>query len=460
MAPVRFPVHHVDRFFLLFEGRPPPVTCAWVFVVEGKEPEADRLRAAVGHALHAHPKASARLRKEGRWEWETIDEPARMAFVLEGPLEGRDEVRSEEDRVGLIMAAPLDPCEGPLLRVHWIPPGAHRGRLVFRFHHALTDGTGSLVLLRSLLEAYNGAADGPLAEAGAPPWPPAPLVVGGIGHKLRLLVRLVSLHTRHSARHRFALPETLFGPSARASGGVGSAYRRLGAERWQGLRASARPAGAGPSPLLLAAAAVAAERALAERGRSCGMLRVQVTRDLRRGRASPAALENRSSAFPVWIGAQDRARGPELVGLVRGQIRAALRSHAPEGTALFGATLRLPPPVARWLLLPAATRPRIADSLIFTWLGALPPSTPGSGWFHLGPARFVGVRVLVRPPEGVGSILTGVEMDGRLELTLSYLTGLFSPREAERYLELAEASLGEVASSPIGGASSASGRSS
>src|SRR5206468_1481973 len=85
-------------------------------------------------------------------------------------------------------------------------------------------------------------------------------------------------------------------------------------------------------------------------------------------------------------------------------------------------------------------RPGVADSLIFTWLGALPPSTPGSGWFHLGPARFVGVRVLVRPPEGVGSILTGVEMDGRLELTLSYLTGLFSPREAERYLELAEAS--------------------
>src|SRR6185295_17884425 len=91
MAPVRFPVHHVDRFFLLFEGRPPPVACAWSFAVEGEAPDAERLLAAVGHALRAHPKASSRLRKDGPWEWEVLDGAAARAFVLEPPLDGADE---------------------------------------------------------------------------------------------------------------------------------------------------------------------------------------------------------------------------------------------------------------------------------------------------------------------------------------------------------------------------------
>jgi hypothetical protein len=449
MAPVRFPVHHVDRFFLLFEGRPPPVTCAWVFAVEGAEPAAERLRAAAVQALRAHPKAAARLRTQGgRWEWEVLDDVPGRAFVVEGALAGSDEERAEAERLQLIMGAPLDAAEGPLARVHWIPPGAHAGRLVLRFHHALADATGSLMLLRSLLEAYDGDAAPAVASAGtapvAPP-PPPPLVSGGLGYKLGLLGRLIRLHIRHSVPQRMALPETLFGPDARPAGGLGSARRRVPAEGRQRLLTAVRAAGAGIPHLLIAASVLAAERALAEQGRRCGMLRVQVTRDLRRRGAEPAGLENHSSAFPVWIGAAERAHGPELVRLVRRQVREALRAHAAEGTALFAAALRLPMPLARALLLPAATRPRIADSLVFTWLGALPASAPAAGWFRLGRGRFVGARLLMRPPEGVGAILAGVEIDGHIDLTLNYLTGLFTPSEADRYLDLLAAALEELA---------------
>jgi hypothetical protein len=446
MAPVRFPVHHVDRFFLLFEGRPPPVTCAWVFAVEGEEPAPERLRAAVAQALRDHPKAAARLRKQPRhgWEWEVLDDASERAFVVERPLEGSDEERAEAERVQLIMDAPLDPHEGPLARVHWIPAGAHAGRLVLRFHHALADGTGSLTLLRSLLEAYEGGAAPARASSGDALAPPPPLLSGGLRYKLGLFGRLLRLHARHSLRHRMALPETLFDPAARPAGGLGSSRRRVPAAR---LHAS----GAGVPDLLIAASVLAAERALAERGRRCGMLRVQVTRDLRRRGAEPARLENRSSAFPVWIGAEDRAHAGELVRLVRRQVREALRARAAEGTALFAAALRLPTPLARALLLPAATQPRIADSLVFTWLGALPASLPGEGWFHLGRGRFVGARILVRPPEGVGAIVIGAELDGQIHLTLNYLTGLFAPGEADRYLDLLAAALDELARGPGAG---------
>jgi hypothetical protein len=145
------------------------------------------------------------------------------------------------------------------------------------------------------------------------------------------------------------------------------------------------------------------------------------------------------------VGAGDRGAGAELVRRVHRQMRAGLRARSAEGTALFAAALRLPEPLARRLLLPAALQPRIADSLIFSWLGALPASEPGAGWFHLGGGRFVGARAVVRPAEGVGALMCGVELDGRVDLTLSYLEGLFERAEAERYLALVDTSLDELA---------------
>jgi hypothetical protein len=446
MAPVRFPVHHVDRFFLMFES-PPPVACAWVFAVDGDAPDPERLRAAVARMLREHPRADVRWRRDrGRWEWETLDGDGGRACVFEPPLEGPDENAAEGERVGRLMAAPLDPAEGPLVRVHWIAPGAFPGRLVLRFHHALTDGAGSLALVRSLLEAYDGL---PPTAAPAAPFAgeplPAPLVAGGAGRKARLLSRLLWLHARRSGHHRFALPETLFRSGARPSGGLGVAGIRVAAERRRDLGAAVRGAGVGLPDLVLAAAALAAERALAAEGRTCGMLRIQVTQDLRRGRGAPA-LENRSSAFPIWIGPADRRAGAGLVRLVHRQMRECLRTRAAEGTALFAAALRLPPAIARRLLLPMAAQPRIADSLIVTWLGALPPSEPGAEWFRLGRSVFRGARAVVRPAEGVGALLTGVELNGHLALTLSTLDGLFSRAEAERYLALVDAALDELAS--------------
>jgi hypothetical protein len=275
--------------------------------------------------------------------------------------------------------------------------------------------------------------------------PPAPLVAGGVGRKARLLARLLWLHARRSGHHRLALPQTLFPSDARPTGGVATASRRVAAGRREALFTAARAAGGGVSALLISAAALAAERALAGRGEKCGMLRVQVTQDLRRDRAAPA-LENRSSGFPVWIGARDRADGARLVRLVHRQIRDSLRLRSAEAAALFAAALRLPAPLARRLLLPMATVPRIADSLIFTWLGTLPPSGPEAGWLRLGRSAFTGGYAVVRPAEGVGAALLGGELNGELTLTLTTLDGLIGAAEAERYLALVDAALDELGS--------------
>ena len=435
------PVHHVDRFFLLFED-PPPVTCCWSFTVDGGTVEPERLRRAVDEALARQPKAAVRLRREGgRLVWEALTAPGARACPLEAPLEGASEYIAESRRLSDIMSSPLDPEQGPLVRLHWIPAGAYRARLVFRFHHALTDGAGSLVFLREVLDAYNGTS-GPPAPSGDG----APLVVGSTRSKAGLLARLVWLHARRSAAHRFALPARLYDRARRPDGRIAYAWRGVSPARLERLQAAARARGAGLTEMLLAAHALAAERSAGERGRRCGVLRIAVTQDLRRRRADAPRLENRSSAFPVWIGPRDRRSPDRLVRVLRRQVRECLRSRAAAANALLAGLLRLPVPVARRLVLPAATSSRVADSCAFANMGTLPASAAGgAGWFHLGAGRFVGVRAVIRPAEGLGAIASAVLLDGTLELGFSYLTGLFETAEAERYVALVDAALDELA---------------
>jgi condensation domain-containing protein len=435
------PVHHVDRFFLFFED-PPPVTCGWAFALEGGSVEPKRLRRAVDEALARQPKAAARLRRDGgRLTWEASPTPGERAWQPEAPLDGASEYAAESLRVTAIMSSPLDPEQGPLVRVHWIPAGAFRARLVFRFHHALSDGAGSLVFLREMLDAYNGRS--------APPVPPGeatPLVTGNAPSKAGLLARLVSLHARRSGAHWFAWPARLYDRKRRPNGQLAHAGRSIPPDRLARLRAAARARGAGLTEMLLAAVALAADRLAAEGGRRCGVLRIAVTQDLRSRRGEVSRLENRSSAFPVWIGPADRRRPDRLVRELHRQVHECLRSRIAAANAVVAEALRLPAPVARRLLLPAGTSARVADSCAFANLGALPAWTAdGSGWFHLGGGRVVGARAVVRPGEGLGAIATAVLLDGTLELGLSYLGGLFETAEAERYVALADAALDELA---------------
>ena len=444
-APARWPAGPLDPFFCLFES-PPPMACAWVLAVDGEEPDPARLRAAVERMRREHRRAAARLRRDaGRWVWESVEEDVARACLVEPPLCGPDEARAEAERVERLMSEPLDPEVGPLVRVYWIGPGAYPGRLVIRLHHCVTDGAGSRALLRSLLDAYNGLPPAPAPDETTVAGDRPPVVSEGARGKARLFARLVGLHARYAARHRLAPLQKLYHPGARPAGGLRIAGRRVAAERRQRLIASVRAASVGMPDLLIAATALAAERALAADGRRCGVLRVLVSQNLRRGEKEPG-LENRSSAFPVWIGPRDRADGAELVHIVHRQVWECLRTRAAEAAALFTAALRLPATLARWILLPRATRPRVADSLIVSWLGDLPSSEPDAGWFHLGRSRFSAARAVVRPAEGAGAILLGVVLNGHLELTLTTLDGLFDRAEAERYLVLVDAAVDELAS--------------
>jgi hypothetical protein len=438
------PVLPEDRFFLLFEGLGAPVTAMWGLLLEGTELERDRWIDAAARTLERHPKASARLvrRSATGLYWEPRPDAARDVCVFHPRTAAPKEPTEAIDALAELMNVPLDSAKGPLLQLHWLPHADGLATLAFRFHHALGDGHGSLALLRDLFGYYNGQEPRlPRPDYSAPA---EPLVADSTLSKLRLFARFLGFHFRRSLAYRFAPPTKLFDPRRRPGGRIDAATRVVAQDKTERYLAAARALGATFNELLLAAHGLAIERWLIEQGLRCGTLRIMVNQSLRHKDREPDRVENRSAAFPIWIGRPDRRLGKELVREVHRQAQECQERRIAEAVALLGALLRLPVPLIRWLIVPAATRPRITDSLVVSNMGRLPESDPGVGWFHLGAGRIVAAYPFVRPPDGVGAVSFALTIAGRLCLNWSFLTHLLSRDLVQRLLWHLEAALDEL----------------
>jgi hypothetical protein len=438
------PVRTEDKFFLLFEGLGPPVTALWGLVVQGADLDRDRFGSAVGRLLERHPKAAARLvrRSSSDFSWQPLPDAAAKACHFHEPRPAPTGPQPDLQPLVEILNTPLDPGVGPLLHLHWIPDGDGSGTLGFRFHHSLGDGHGSLALLRDLLTFYNG---------GEPQSPPPdytdvgePLVSGTRLAKLRLFGRLLAFHFRRSRAYRFAPPAKLFDLRRRSRGVLAAAGRTVSSEKTERYLAAARRTGTTFNNLLLAAHGLALDRWLRDQGLPSGTFRIMVNQSLRSKDREPDRAENRSSAFPVWIGPRDRQAGPAIVQRVHSQVQECQDLRVAEATALLGGLLRLPFGLARRLVLPAATRPRMADSLVLSNMGRLPDSHPDKGWFHLGAGRIVGALPFVRPPDGVGALSFALTLGGRLCLNWCFLEGLLEQVQVQSLLAHLESALDEL----------------
>lgn len=133
----------------------------WTVQVEVRAPgslDEARLRAALVRAVRTHPLAGARL---GAWSfadrayaWElpaALDvDPVRVATALNDAV--MDTLRDG------ILSAPVPLEEAPAFRL-WLIRRPGGDTLLLSMHHALTDGSGALRFLQSVVRAYAGAPD-------------------------------------------------------------------------------------------------------------------------------------------------------------------------------------------------------------------------------------------------------------------------------------------------------------
>ncbi|XP_050735410.1 uncharacterized protein LOC127007934 [Eriocheir sinensis] len=100
-----------------------------------------------------------RLAVAWRWLWPWFRRMPRVEVDL-AVVEGDPEAVCEQQ-----LAATYDMAAGPLWRVRLVPlppqrPGQHRAALVFSFHHAVSDGTTNILVIKDLLHTLNAAATG------------------------------------------------------------------------------------------------------------------------------------------------------------------------------------------------------------------------------------------------------------------------------------------------------------
>jgi NRPS condensation-like uncharacterized protein len=438
-VPRRFPIQAVDRFFLITEDRLPSQTCMWALEFEGLDLDGARFQRAVTAAVARYPKAAAR-RAAGRGllrrpEWELIQGAADRVVVMH-PSEfgaGATLTRALAD----LMNAPLCPSEGPLIQFHWLPRKGERPVLCFRFHHALADGYGSLVLLRDVFRAYDGTELEPRSTFEKRP----PLVGGSAWSKFRMLLRLFWFHFGRSVASGFRAPDKLFARAARAESRFGLASRMFAIDQAENLRRAASTVGASVNDLFLAAWALGIERFSREQGRNSSLLRFTVNQRLRK---PGDGLETLSSAFQIWIGREQRRDPRALVRTIKAQVRDCLRRRVAQATALFSGLLKLPFPLVRRLLLPTLTRPRLSDTLIVSNLEGAMSMLAAPDGSCLGGARIVVAHALVVPPAGVGALATVSNGSAGMNVALNYLLGLLDEPGANRLLGLVDAALCEL----------------
>jgi hypothetical protein len=353
--------------------------------------------------------------------WEPRDFPAERTVSVHG-AEGHPGSDEELARIASeLQNAPFDLSEGPLVDIHWYPGDVEHGELVLRFHHALSDGLGSLALLRDLCRCYGDTVIEPEPSESAADLEP--------GFSPKLFFGLVRFLWRAGLRTRFAIPDHVYdGPKA-PRGRFACAVRVLPAERSDSLSASARRMNVSVNSLLAASCARAIARLKEEGGRRCGTLRIMINQRSGRG----GSFANHSTALPVWIRPLDRDDPMHLARAIHGQIRDGFRNRIGAAIRMLGGALRLPAPIPR-LLLSSANRRTGSDSFIISNLGTLPD-------FELGEARFVRAFGFARPPNGVGALLISATTGEAMTLALSYLAGGLTGSGAERLLELIESEL-------------------
>lgn len=348
-------------------------TIAGLYVLDGI-PEAERLDAALEGAIALVPRLRQRVLDVplhlGLPEW--VDDPHfdRRYHLRHLSLAPPGDRRHLLDLAATLFATPLD-RERPLWEATWID-GLEGGRsaYLFKMHHSMVDGVGSLAILNAITQLAPDASIPPVERLPPPRLPHAAEQLArlardnarrAIGQAGRAASRSVGALARprealegvfRAGRGVRAMLADAFQPATRDPLSRGSAgiSRRfdvldLSLEQLRKLRA---PLDATINDLVLAALAGALAAYYGERGLSLQRLKCMVPMNLR-GRDERDTMGNRVGMFNVQLPVGDEPP-EERLRLIREQTRAAKQDQrGAAGPLLVEMLTALPGGVFRWL---------------------------------------------------------------------------------------------------------------
>ena len=380
--------------------------------------DAVRLAAAVSTALEHHPMTRAQLARTHRWGTQLVWE------LGSGPHHAP--VRQGSD-VGAFLGEnlPLDssPRVQILLDQSHQPATGGRDRIIISGHHAALDGAAAVVLLRTILAAYEGA-DLPPLELPAEP----AVVPRGVPGVLGAGLRHVFLGRRSD---RVALT------SQQAGAGFGVSYATLGPELSKHL-VSSRPPGTTVNDVLMAALHLALDGWNREHRSPAGLFSVVMPVHLAGTTQTPFTVGNSTTQATVYSRPDQRSTADRMLDCVTTQTRQIKASaDALEPSEALSALHRLPVSVRRRLprIASALTRDRAVATTRLSNLGPLRvddlgPRGDGQASLTVSSLWF---SPPCRPPQSIVFGVTGFA--DVINLTARYCRPDFDASAADAFLE-------------------------
>ncbi|MDJ0864551.1 MAG: wax ester/triacylglycerol synthase family O-acyltransferase [Myxococcota bacterium] len=348
-------------------------TIAGLYVLDGT-PDPARLDVALDRAIALVPRLRQRVLDVplhlGLPEW--VDDPHfdRRYHLRHVSLAPPGDWRHLLDLAATLFATPFD-RERPMWEATWIE-GLEGGRsaYLFKMHHSMVDGVGSLAILHAITQAARDEAPRRMRRAK-----PAPLP--GVGEQLTRL-------TRDNARDALALARRGVDGALEALRRPAEALEDAG-RTWRGVRAMVAdalqpavrdplsvdsagisrrfdvldvpierlrklkaPLGATINDVVLAALAGALGAYYRKRGHRLESLKCMVPMNLR-GRGDRDTMGNRVGMFNVWLPLDERSAARRLQR-IQEQTRAAKEDQRGAAGPLFVEALTaLPGGAFRWL---------------------------------------------------------------------------------------------------------------
>jgi WS/DGAT/MGAT family acyltransferase len=333
-------------------------TIAGLYVLGGV-PDAERLDAALDSAIALLPRLRQRVLDVplhlGLPEW--VDDPHfdRRYHLRHLSLAPPGDARHLLDLAATLFATPLD-RERPLWEATWIDGLAGgRSAYLFKMHHSMVDGVGSLAILNAITQL---APDAPIPRIERRPPPRLPGAVEQLARLARDNARrAIDQAGRATSRSVGAVArprETMEGvfrvgrgvramvadalqpaardPLSRGSAGISRRFDMfdLSLERLRKLRA---PLDATINDIVLAALAGALAAYYRERGHPLDRLKCMVPMNLR-GRDDRESMGNRVGMFNVQLPVGDESP-EERLRLIREQTRAAKQDQRGAAAPMF-----------------------------------------------------------------------------------------------------------------------------
>jgi NRPS condensation-like uncharacterized protein len=326
-----------------------------------------------------------------------------------------------------------------------------RHMLAAFFHHAVTDAHGYSVILKELFGTYNNmAARHPPEEAAIPGPCSAPLSLLPESRSERVIKSLgaVAVLVRRFIKNRGQIPVKINYGKNTFAGTTCAVQRALMKEQRARYVAAAKRAGVMLNDFLLTAQIGAIARWKRERGESCGLISLEVHKDLRTEARELQELSNKFSSFFISTHPRHRADLKTLLQHVRLENEEAQKQQTAEKliSFLWMLNIRLAGTTVGKLLNFIFNNPALGESFQVSNLGRLwagPGNRPAIS--YLGDAEITAFYMAGPPMPSVGCFTTFVTYKQKLFISFNYFNWTMSATQAVQFVDIFEEELENLA---------------